>query len=85
LWCARAAKVTKRKGAEGKLLSAGYGFVECSSEAAARVAVKKLQVTPHFPLLRALDLICFPIPTATVLPCSHTWHNDVGLLMRGND
>lgn len=39
----RAAKVARRKGPDGKPLSAGYGFVECSSEAAARAAVKALQ------------------------------------------
>ena len=41
----RAAKVSKRKDAKtGKMLSAGYGFVECSSEKVAKLAIKKLQV-----------------------------------------
>ncbi|GAB4818001.1 hypothetical protein N2152v2_005047 [Parachlorella kessleri] len=39
----RAAKVAKRKGPEGKLLSAGYGFVECSSEEVAKEVIKQLQ------------------------------------------
>ena len=39
----RSAKVAKRKGPDGKMLSAGFGFVECSSEAAAKGAVKMLQ------------------------------------------
>lgn len=39
-----AAKVARRKGEDGKLLSAGYGFVECDSEATAKLVVKKLQV-----------------------------------------
>jgi multiple RNA-binding domain-containing protein 1 len=37
------AKVARRKGDDGKLLSQGYGFVECSSEAVARAVVAKLQ------------------------------------------
>lgn len=41
----RAVKVAKRKGPDGKLLSAGFGFVECSSDAAAKAAVKALQGT----------------------------------------
>ncbi len=40
----RAAKVAKRKGPEGKLLSAGYGFVEFSSEEVAKEVIKQLQV-----------------------------------------
>lgn len=39
----RSVKVAKKKGPDGKVLSAGFGFVECSSEAAAKVAVKTLQ------------------------------------------
>lgn len=39
----RAVKVAKKKGPDGKVLSAGFGFVECSSEAAAKAAVKALQ------------------------------------------
>lgn len=35
--------MAKKKGPDGKVLSAGFGFVECSSEAAAKVAVKTLQ------------------------------------------
>lgn len=35
--------VARRKGPDGKQLSAGFGFVECSSEAAAKAAVKALQ------------------------------------------
>lgn len=37
-------KVARRKAADGKLLSMGYGFVECDSEATAKLVVKKLQV-----------------------------------------
>lgn len=39
----RAVTVARRKGPDGKQLSAGFGFVECSSEAAAKAAVKALQ------------------------------------------
>ena len=40
----RSAKVAKRKGPDGKaLLSAGFGFVECSSEAVAKGVLKALQ------------------------------------------
>lgn len=39
----RAVKVARKKGPDGKPLSAGFGFVECSSEAAAAAAVKALQ------------------------------------------
>lgn len=39
----RAVKVAKKKGPDGKQLSAGFGFVECSSEAVAKAAVKALQ------------------------------------------
>lgn len=40
----RAAKVARRKGPDGKLLSAGFGFVECSSEEVASAVIKALQV-----------------------------------------
>lgn len=33
----RAVKIAKKKGPGGKQLSAGFGFVECSSEAVAKV------------------------------------------------
>eukprot|EP00884_Botryococcus_braunii_P005166 jgi/Botrbrau1/14650/Bobra.0108s0011.1 len=39
----RSARVSKKKGPDGKYLSAGFGFVECSSEAVARIVLKKLQ------------------------------------------
>ena len=39
----RAVTVARKKGPDGKPLSAGYGFVECSSEAAAKAAVRALQ------------------------------------------
>ncbi len=42
----RSVKVAKKKGPDGKMLSAGFGFVECSSEAAAKAAVKALQGSP---------------------------------------
>jgi multiple RNA-binding domain-containing protein 1 len=46
----RSARVAKRKGPDGKQLSAGYGFVECSSEDAAKIVMKKMQVcTPSQP------------------------------------
>lgn len=38
------AQVAKKKGPDGKPLSAGYGFVECSTEEVARAVLKKLQV-----------------------------------------
>lgn len=37
-------QVARRKGSDGKLLSMGYGFVETDSEAAAKTAIKQLQV-----------------------------------------
>lgn len=37
-------QVARRKGPDGKLLSMGYGFVETDSEAAAKAAIKQLQV-----------------------------------------
>ncbi len=40
----RSARVAKRKGPDGKALSAGYGFVECSSEEVAKIALAKMQV-----------------------------------------
>lgn len=39
----RAVKVARKKGPDGKQLPVGFGFVECSSEAAAKSAVKALQ------------------------------------------
>jgi hypothetical protein len=33
----------RRKGADGKELSAGFGFVECSSEEVAKLALQQLQ------------------------------------------
>lgn len=38
-------QVARRKGPDGKLLSMGFGFVETDSEAAAKAAIKALQVT----------------------------------------
>jgi hypothetical protein len=38
-------QVARRKGPDGKLLSMGFGFVETDSEAAAKVAIKALQVS----------------------------------------
>ncbi len=40
----RAARVAKRKGPDGKPLSSGFGFVECSSEDVAKIAIQKQQV-----------------------------------------
>jgi hypothetical protein len=37
-------QVARRKGPDGKLLSMGFGFVETDSEAAAKAAIKALQV-----------------------------------------
>eukprot|EP00879_Flechtneria_rotunda_P010492 GHRR01010968.1.p1 GENE.GHRR01010968.1~~GHRR01010968.1.p1 ORF type:complete len:379 (+),score=174.71 GHRR01010968.1:1448-2584(+) len=50
----RSAKVARRKGADGKLLSMGFGFVETDSEAAAKAAIQQLQVKQalHVILLR---------------------------------
>jgi hypothetical protein len=39
----RAARVARKKGPDGKPLSAGYGFVECSSEDVAKLVLAKLQ------------------------------------------
>ena len=44
----RSVKVARHRGPNGKLLSAGFGFVECSSEQAARAALKRLQARPLF-------------------------------------
>lgn len=38
------ARVARRKGPDGKLLSMGFGFVECDSEGVAKAAIKQLQV-----------------------------------------
>ena len=43
----RSARVAKRKGPDGKPLSAGFGFVECSSEEVAKIGISKMQVWPH--------------------------------------
>jgi hypothetical protein len=40
----RTARVAKRKGQDGKRLSAGFGFVECSSEEVAKIGISKMQV-----------------------------------------
>ncbi|KAK9825631.1 hypothetical protein WJX81_001303 [Elliptochloris bilobata] len=39
----RSARVSTRKGADGKELSAGFGFVECSSEEVAKAALRQMQ------------------------------------------
>ncbi|BDA49748.1 Multiple RNA-binding domain-containing protein 1 [Coccomyxa sp. Obi] len=39
----RAARVAKRKGPDGNPLSSGFGFVECSSEDVAKIAIQKQQ------------------------------------------
>ncbi len=41
----RSVKVARHRGPNGRLLSAGFGFVECSSEQAARAALKRLQAS----------------------------------------
>lgn len=41
----RNVKVAKKKSKDNKMLSAGYGFVECSSEEVARAVLKSLQGT----------------------------------------
>jgi len=53
----RSARVAKRKGPDGKPLSAGFGFVECSSEDVAKIAISKMQVQLEITLL---PLICLP-------------------------
>ena len=40
----RSVKVAMRKGPDGKPLSMGFGFVECSSEDVAKAVLKQLQV-----------------------------------------
>ena len=45
----RSVKVARHRGPHGKLLSAGFGFVECSSEQCARAALKRLQAGPFSP------------------------------------
>lgn len=40
----RSVKVAMRKGPDGKALSMGFGFVECSSEDVAKAVVRQLQV-----------------------------------------
>lgn len=43
----RSVKVAMRKGPDGKPLSMGFGFVECSSEDTAKAVLKQLQVSHH--------------------------------------
>ena len=69
----RAAKVAKRKDSSGKVLSAGYAFVECSSEAIAKLTIRKLQVKLH-PFLLCLAP---PVPLglhSLVRSCSSHLH-----------
>ena len=40
----RSVKVAMRKGSDGKPLSMGFGFVECSSEGVAKAVLRQLQV-----------------------------------------
>ena len=40
----RSVKVAMRKGPDGKPLSMGFGFVECSSEDVAKAVLRQLQV-----------------------------------------
>ena len=40
----RSVKVAMRKGSDGKSLSMGFGFVECSSEDVAKTVLRQLQV-----------------------------------------
>ena len=57
----RSAKVATRKGADGKPLSMGFGFVECSSESVAAAVIKKLQVSSTS--LCALQVSCLCVGT----------------------
>ena len=41
----RSVKVAMRKGPDGKPLSMGFGFVECSSESVAKAVLKNLQAS----------------------------------------
>ena len=43
----RSVKVAVRKGPDGKPLSMGFGFIECSSEDVAKAVLKQLQVSHH--------------------------------------
>lgn len=40
----RSVKVAMRKGPDGKPLSMGFGFVECSTEGVAKAVLRQLQV-----------------------------------------
>ena len=51
----RSVKVAMRKGPDGKALSMGFGFVECSSEDVAKAVLKQLQVRP--PMLCSPSLL----------------------------
>ena len=48
----RSVKVAMRKGPDGKALSMGFGFVECSSEDVAKAVLKRQQVSQP-PLMQA--------------------------------
>ena len=54
----RAARVARKRGPDGKPLSAGYGFVECSSEDVAKLALAQLQArAPHSCTIPARSLL----------------------------
>lgn len=55
----RSARVAKRKGPDGKPLSAGFGFIECSSEEVAKIGIAKMQVRAAALDSSFLHLHCF--------------------------
>ena len=70
----RSVKVAMRKGPDGKPLSMGFGFVECSSEDVAKAVLKQLQVhsckAPVLFLLLSgkLSLICTQTDLRVLVP-----------------
>ena len=61
--------VAKRKGPDGKPLSAGFGFVECCSEEVAKLGISKIQVGLFLTVTPTRNLnLCLPLPDAFEQP-----------------
>lgn len=68
----RAARVATRRGADGKELSAGFGFVECSSEEVAKAALRQMQVPLRLSLGQGLGVGCGLIIWCCQMRCNNS-------------
>ncbi len=62
------ARVAKRKGPNGEMLSAGFGFVEVNSPSMAALVIKQLQVCPVLCTQSVCVCVCVCVCARVALP-----------------